>query len=109
MLFSINRIAALAVIFLPAVFGAPAPLSDVRNAKIQSREVIEGSYIVVYKDGLSSSAIESHEASISTILSKRDTGGGIEATYNLTSFKGYNIKADSAAIAEIESSPEVSA
>jgi Peptidase inhibitor I9 len=43
------------------------------------------------------------------MLSKGDSKfAGIDAKYNISSFKGYQVEADSATIAQIAAAPEVS-
>jgi oryzin len=96
------KLAALAAVIAP-IFAAPAHIK-IRNT--DAKDVIEGSYIVVYNEDITAAMMSSHFASISSILSKRD-GHGIGATYNMKKFKGYQIQADEASIAEIANKPEV--
>ncbi|CZR55531.1 probable alkaline protease (oryzin) [Phialocephala subalpina] len=101
-----TRLAALAAV-IPAIFAAPTPSAHhlkIRN--IEATDVIPDSYIVVYNDDVNTTMVASHLASISSILSKRDENG-IGATYDMDLFKGYQVTADEAAIAEIAASPEV--
>lgn len=101
---------ALAACFLPLIAGAP--VAEAQHAKIRSpaaQDIIPDSYIVVFNKGVNDADIESEFASVSRILSKRDSAHkGVGAKYNITGFKGYQIHTDTASIGEIASSPLVS-
>lgn len=102
----LGRIAALAAVVIPAVFAAPAPVHlKIRN--VEERDVVKDSYIVVYNKQVNASVFESHIAEMRTSLSKRGLTG-IGATYDIGNFKGYQVTADVAALAEIAASPDVS-
>lgn len=101
------KLAALAAVIAPLVFAAPSPhpgTLKIRN--IEATDVVPDSYIVVYNDDVSAEVIASHVSSVSSLLSKRDEGG-IGATYDLDTLKGYQVQADADTIAEIAASPEV--
>jgi hypothetical protein len=107
---TLARLVTLAAVLLPVVFAAPADQATylkIRNA--EARDVIPNSYIIVYKEGVSSAAIAAHESSISSALKKRaSTMQGIGPKWDMTSFKGYQIEADAATIQQIAAAPEVS-
>lgn len=110
MRFSAIQLATLAAALLPLAQGAPtekrAGNSKYRNP--DATDVVEDSYIVVYKEGTTNAAISAHEASITASLRRRDTAyTGIGANYNMTSFLGYQIQADSDTIDEIAASDDV--
>lgn len=106
------RIAGVAALALPLVFGAPAPSAQqlkIRNPA--ATEVVPNSYIVVYEKDVAAETISSHISNVEGLLSKRKrdfTEGGIAATYDIGEFKGYAVTADEATIAEIAATPEVS-
>lgn len=100
----LGRLAALAAI-LPAVFAAPAPVNlKIRN--LEARDVVKDSYIVVYNNDVNATVFEASIAQVSSLLSKRDAAG-IGATYDIGTFKGYQVTADTATLAEIAASPDV--
>jgi hypothetical protein len=104
---TIGSLATLAAVLLPAAFAAPTHHHKIRNA--DAKDVIPNSYIIVYKDNVAAPAIAAHESTISSMISKRDSSfAGIGAKYNMSSFKGYQVEADSATIAQIAAAPEVS-
>jgi len=101
----LGRIAALAAFIVPAVFAAPAPVHlKIRN--VEERDVVKDSYIVVYNKEVNATVFASHIAEMRTSLTKRGVTG-IGATYDIGNFKGYQVTADVAALAEIAASPDV--
>ncbi|TVY45862.1 Subtilisin-like protease [Lachnellula occidentalis] len=100
------KLAALAAVIAP-VFAAPAPHPGhlkIRNN--DANDVVPDSYIIVFNNDIDAATIESHEKSISSMLSRRDTDG-IGAKYTMDLLKGYQINANAATIAEIAAKPEV--
>lgn len=65
------------------------------------------SYIVVYNKDVTADVIASHVENVNALVSKRDTSAGIEATYEISDFKGYAIATDLETINAIAASPEV--
>jgi Peptidase inhibitor I9 len=103
---SIGSLATLAALLLPFALAAPTHHHKIRNA--DAKDVIPNSYIIVYKDIVAALAIAAHESSISSMISKWDAQfAGIGAKYNMSSFEGYQVEADSATIAQIAAAPEV--
>ncbi|RDW82751.1 subtilisin-like serine protease PR1A-like protein [Coleophoma cylindrospora] len=106
----LTQLVALAAIIAP-IFAAPAPTAGhlkIRTPDVAARDIIPGSYIVVYNANVTTTTMETHLESVSALLSKRDTAGGIGATYNIhDSFAGYAITADAATIDAIAAAPEV--
>ncbi|KAI9735435.1 MAG: Subtilisin-like protease 2 [Claussenomyces sp. TS43310] len=101
-----GRLAAVAAVLAPAVLGAPtSPHPKILNPL--AADVVADSYIVVYHPNITSDGIASHVESVSSILSKRSSASGVGQTYNLPQLKGYQVTADSSAIAQIADSPEV--
>jgi len=106
------RIAGVAALALPVVFGAPAPSAHqlkIRNP--DATEVVPNKYIVVYEKDVAPKSILSHLSNVKNLISKRKRDfslGGIDVTYEIGNFKGYAVTADEATIAEIAASPEVS-
>ncbi|TAQ86894.1 hypothetical protein B7494_g4801 [Chlorociboria aeruginascens] len=99
------KLATLAAVVLPLIFAAPTNLK-LRNA--DATDVIENSYIVIYNTDVTAEKMANHLASVSSIISKRDsTLAGVGATYEIDDFKGFQVEADEAAIAEIIASPDV--
>lgn len=111
MMFSyVGKLAAVAALALPLVFGAPAPAHPLKIRNLSATDVVKDSYIVVYNSDVTAAAITSHEESINSLISKRDSllhAAGIKTTYDLDDFKAYHVIADSATIATIAASPEV--
>jgi oryzin len=110
MRFSYGCVAALAAFIVPIAFAAPTPaephLLKIRNP--EARDVKPDSYIIVYKPTVNATGIAAHESSIERFITKRGKSyKGVAAKYAIGSFKGYNIEADSATIAEIATSDEV--
>lgn len=99
------KLAALAAVIAPGVFGAPAAHLKIRN--FEATDVVSDSYIVVYNDQVSSAAAASHLDRVNSLVSKRDTNG-VGATYDMDLLKGYQITADEDTIKQIADSPEVS-
>ncbi|PMD38404.1 subtilisin-like protein [Hyaloscypha variabilis F] len=99
-----TRSVALAAAVAP-VFGAPAPAHHLKIRNPMAADVVPDSYIVVYNSDVDSTMIASHEASVSSMLSRRELTG-IGATYDMDELKGYQVFADEVAIAEIAASPE---
>jgi hypothetical protein len=103
---TVGSLATLAAVLLPFAFAAPTHHHKIRNGN--AKDVIPNSYIIVYKDNIAAPAIAAHESTISSMISKRDSQfAGIGAKYNMSSFKGYQVEADSAMIAQIAAAPEV--
>ena len=106
------KIAGVAALALPVVFGAPAP--SPLNLKLRNpaaTEVVPNKYIVVYEKDVAASAIASHISTITSLISKRKRDfslGAIATTYAIGEFKGYAVTADEATMAEIAAKPEVS-
>lgn len=109
MRFSVARLAIVAAAALPLAHSAPTPATA--NLKIRNphaTDVVENSYIVVYKEGVSAEEISVHESSISFGLRRRDAPyTGIGAKYSMTAFAGYQIQADATTIEEIAAANEV--
>ena len=104
----LTKLAALAAIVGPLVFGAPTPAHHLKIRNPLAEDVVQDSYIVVYNTDVNVSMVTQHMDSVSTMISKRSsTLVGIGATYDLDDFKGFQVAADSATINEIASSPEV--
>jgi subtilisin family serine protease len=104
----ILRLAAIAAVVAPAIFAAPTPSAPhlkIRNP--EATDVVPDSYIVVYNSDINATSIETHLSSVSALISRRRDVGGIGATYDLSTLKGYQVTADAATIAEIAASPEV--
>ena len=100
------RLAALAAIIIP-IFAAPTP--ETHHIKIRNplaADVNPDSYIVVYESTANATAIGSHIASATSLLSRRDVAG-TGATYDLPRLKVYQATAEAAIIADIAASPEV--
>ncbi|KAH6663220.1 putative cuticle-degrading protease [Halenospora varia] len=101
----LTKLAALAALIVPLLAAPTNPHLKIRN--FQSTDVVEDSYIVVYKPDITADVISSHVASVSASIARRDTTSGIGATYDLPLLKGYQVSADAATIAEIAAKPEV--
>ncbi|TVY23887.1 Subtilisin-like protease [Lachnellula hyalina] len=100
------KLAGLAAVIAP-VFATPVP--NAGHLKIRNNDasdVIPNSYIVVYKSDIDDDTIESHQNSIGSMLSRRDTQG-VGATYTMELLKGYQINADSGTMDKIGAKPEV--
>ena len=106
------RIAGVAALALPVVFGAPAPSAHqlkIRNP--DATEVVPNKYIVVYEKDVAAETISTHMSTVESLLSKRKRDfaeGAIAATYEIGELKGHAVTADEATIAEIAATPEVS-
>lgn len=117
MLFS-KTFVALAATFLTGALAAPVAEAAPTNLKIrniEARDVIEDSYIVVYKADISTADLDAAVASANGMLTKRAAGGkgpkkhkGVGNKFNMDGFKGYQIEADEATIAEISAQETVS-
>lgn len=121
MLFS-KTFVALAATFLTGALAAPVAEAAPTNLKIrniEARDVIEDSYIVVYKADISTADLDAAVASANGMLSKRAAGGngngkgpkkhkGVGNKFDMDGFKGYQIEADEATIAEISAQETVS-
>ncbi|KAG9245131.1 subtilisin-like serine protease-like protein PR1A [Calycina marina] len=104
------RLAGVAALALPAVFGAPAPGAHLKIRNADIKEFVPNKYIVVYETDVAKETIESHFATVESLLSKRKRSfadGGIGAKYEIGDFKGYAVTADEATIADIAATPEV--
>lgn len=103
----VAKIAALVAAF-PLVFAAPTapPHLKIRNPTVAARDIVPGSYIVVYADNVNATARASFTESVTSLVPKRD-GSGIGAEWNLSTLKGFQVTTDSNTIAEIANSPEV--
>lgn len=101
----LGRLAALAALVAPIVFAAPAP-ANLKIRNVDARDVVKDSYIVVYQKDISAAAFSTHVEEVKSLTSKREVGG-IGATYDIGSFKGYQITADAATLGEIAASPDV--
>lgn len=104
------KLAALAAVF-PAIFAAPTatPLHlKVRNADLDARDVVPGSYLVIYKDTVTPEFRESHLEEVSSLLSlsKRD-GSGIGPQFDLSTLKGFQVIADIDTLNKIADHDEV--
>ncbi|KAH7403226.1 peptidase S8/S53 domain-containing protein [Cadophora sp. MPI-SDFR-AT-0126] len=101
----LGRLAALAALVVPAVFAAPAPANHkIRN--VDARDVVKDSYIVVYQKDVTAAALASHIEEVNSLIAKREVGG-IGATYDIGTFKGYQITTDAATLGAIAASPDV--
>jgi subtilisin family serine protease len=104
----LTKLAAIAAVVAPLVFGAPAPTHHLKIRNPLAEDVVQDSYIVVYNTDVNATMVAQHMVSVSTMISKRaSTLTGIGATYDLDGFKGFQVAADSATINEIANSPEV--
>lgn len=105
----LTKLAALAAVVAPLVFGAPVPAPHhlkIRNPLAE--DVVQDSYIVVYNTDVNATMVTQHLESVSSMISKRaSTLTGIGPTYDLDDFKGFQVSADTATINEIANSPEV--
>lgn len=109
MLPQFTRFAALAAIAIP-VFAAPTTIPELQQLKIRNlhaADVIENSWIVVYKQDVTETQMASHQDSIKSLISGRDLGHGIRASWNMAHLKGYHLFANDDAIASIAQSPEI--
>lgn len=103
---SVTRIATLAAALLPFAAAAPTPDLKIRNPL--ATDVVPNSYIIVYKDTVNSTALDFHIATVSSLVSKRGLHHkGVGPTYNMDGFKGFQVEADAATIAEIAKDPNV--
>jgi hypothetical protein len=102
------KLAALAAV-LPAVFAAPTTPAHLKVRNPTERDVIKDSYIIVYNTDVNKTMRASHISTVSSILGKRASFGGVGAKWELSTLKGYQLTADAATIAEIANFPEVSA
>jgi len=105
----LSRLLFLAVL-IPAVLGGPIPAP-------KAADVIPGQYIVVMKEGTSTSGFQAHQDFVANKLASVSKRDGVESkaaapvfthTYNLDKLKGYAGRFDDATIEEIASRPEVS-
>lgn len=104
----LTKLATLAAVIAPLVFGAPAPVPHLKIRNPMTEDVIQDSYIVVYNNDVNATMVAMHIDFVSSMLSKRDSPMiGIGATYDLDDFKGFQVEADPATITEIANSPEV--
>ncbi|KAJ5037329.1 uncharacterized protein L3040_007505 [Drepanopeziza brunnea f. sp. 'multigermtubi'] len=104
----IGKLVALAAVVVPAVFAAPAPApANLKIRNLEARDVVKDSYIVVYNPAVEADIFEASIAEVSSLISKRAVAGGIGAKYTIGDFKGYQITADTATLAEIAASPDV--
>lgn len=102
---------ALASVLLPYVVeGVPAarfPRRDIPSTP----EIVQDSYIIVFKKGVNASEIADHEAGLSGLVKRHGSHHkGINHNYNFKGygFKGYHVETDSDTIAQIAASPLVS-
>ena len=108
MLFS-KTFVALAATLLTGALAAPVAEAAPVNLKIrniEARDVIQDSYIVVYKEDIADDVLDAGIASANSILTKRAKGGkgnhrGVGQKYKIGNFKGYQIDADEDTIASI--------
>ena len=119
MLFS-KTFVALAATLLTGALAAPTAEAAPTNLKIrnvEARDVVADSYIVVYKADITDEDLDAQIASANGFLTKRAAGGkgkgpkkhkGVGKKYNMEGFKGYQIDADEATIAEISAQENVS-
>lgn len=104
----LGRLAALAALVAPVVFAAPAPASaNLKIRNLDARDVVKDSYIVVYQKDVSKEVLASHIEEVNSLIAKREVGG-IGATYDIGTFKGYQITTDAATLGQIAASPDVS-
>jgi oryzin len=101
------KLAAVAALIAPLVFGAPTPAPHLKIRNSEARDVVADSYIVVYNKDVTADVIASHEETVAALISRRETTG-VGATFDLPGFQGYEVSADSETIAAIANSPEVS-
>lgn len=101
----LGRLAALAALVAPAVFAAPAP-ANLKIRNLDARDVVKDSYIVVYQKDVSKEVLASHIEEVNSLIAKREVGG-IGATYDIGTFKGYQITTDAATLGQIAASPDV--
>lgn len=103
----LGRLAALAALVAP-IFAAPAPAgANLKIRNLEARDIVKDSYIVVYQKDISAAAFTLAVEEVKSLTSKREVGG-IGATFDIGSFKGYQITADAATLGEIVASPDVS-
>ena len=115
MLFS-KTFVALAATLLTGALAAPVAEAAPVNLKIrniEAREVVQDSYIVVYKEDIADDVLDAGIASANSILTKRANGGkgkhrGVGQKYKIGNFKGYQIDADEETIASIAADDAVS-
>lgn len=98
---------ALAAV-LPFALAAPARRSlKIRELHASASE-IPGKYIVVFKEGSDMATISSHFNEARSLTKRDGEPVEIKAEYDMETFKGYAVAADSAAIEAIASKDEVS-
>lgn len=105
---------AIATAALFVSYSASAPIAQDGEARIASEhgKVIEGSYIVTLKSGLSTTDLKSHVEWVGDVhkrsIAKRDTKG-VERTYaGQYDFRAYAGSFDKDTLAEIRKNPDVS-
>ncbi|RKF62730.1 Subtilisin-like protease 2 [Golovinomyces cichoracearum] len=110
---SFLRLVALAACIIP-LFAIPATPEYGFHAKVRNLNTpnyIENSWIVVYRQDITDSQIDTHEKSINSIITKRDqtsrAAHGIKAKWHMKSLRGYHIHSNEDLISLISASPEV--
>lgn len=103
----IGRLAAAAALVVPAVFAAPAA-NNLKISNPNAKDIVPDSYIVVYNPEVSSDSFKASIAEVNNVLRKRDVSGRLGKAYEIGDFRGYEITADTATLAELVASPDVS-
>jgi len=100
------KLAALAAAF-PAVFAAPTPSIHLKVRNPYAKDVIEGSFIVVYKDDVNATFRANHISEINAHFETKRFNGGVGAQYDLDSLKGFQLTATDEFVNELANAPEV--
>lgn len=100
------KLAALAAAF-PAVFAAPTAPSHLKIRNPYAKDVIEGSFIVVYKNDVNATFRASHIAEISAQLETKRFNGGVGAEYDMSLLKGFQLTAPDEFVSELANTPEI--
>ena len=92
---------------------ADAATVDLKIRNIEARDVVQDSYIVVYKEDIADDVLDDGIASANSTLTMHAVGGkgkhrGVGQKYKIGNFKGYQINADEATIASIATDDAVS-
>jgi len=106
---SLASLATLAAALLPIVAAAPTQGSNLKIRNPLETQVVPDSYIVVYKEHVTSNQLAANLASVNSFITKRGATHhkGVGPTYNFASFKGFQVYADTTTIAEIAASDDV--
>jgi hypothetical protein len=112
---SFGHLATIAAVLIPFALGE----LNCRNPLVV--EIVPDNYIVVFKDDVTTTQIEGHQANVVSYVKRRSFENrrqtaaevfelhkhNVGAQYDLNGFKGYHVVADSDTIRTIAASPEV--